>query len=185
MKCSLTKCGGSFSQGNMMWHCCSGVCNCQFFQNRLVISPSMHEGKAIAIKSINNWNLWRHVPTIYICDRNDCCSNLRQTWHLSNWVQNIPNIFLSLRQWPADQNRYTVASWIGPWTLWLAYVQQWCSQRLYFNLRGLWHLKFDETKSCYKNRMMSKYSCSRPVESKYSAYSGSQKHRYSRCVSRI
>jgi len=56
------------------------------------MSPATQEYKVIAIKSVNNWYLWRHVPTTYICDQNDRCPNLRQTWNLSHWVRNIPNI---------------------------------------------------------------------------------------------
>jgi len=41
--------------------------------------PVMKDDKVIAIKSINNWYLWQHVPTTYISDQNDCCPNLRQT----------------------------------------------------------------------------------------------------------
>jgi len=109
---------GTGSQGNMMRHCCSGVSNWLFFNNQLVMSPAMQEDKVIAIKSINNWYLWRHVPTTYISDQNDRCPNLRQTWHRSKWVRKVPSIFLSLRRWPADQHRYTIRSWTGTWTLW-------------------------------------------------------------------
>jgi len=109
---------GKGSQGNMIWHCCFVVSNWLFFNNQLVRSPAMQEDKVIAIKSINNWYLWRLVPTIYICDQNNRCPNLRQTRHRSNWVRNVLSIFLLLKRWPADQHRYTVRSWIGTWTLW-------------------------------------------------------------------